>query len=127
MYTVVPHHHHGQTPCFVLEFCGEGNVFGDEHTHHHDTPGEDAGSCVAESKYIVRPFNDNTGINVSYSKIDDHNHIYLFPVYYLAASCVNYGAGDSFLTTEYWEYLIFYRHAEANQFHGLRAPPSVFS
>jgi hypothetical protein len=127
IHTVVPHHHHGQMPCFAVEFCEEGHVFDDGDAHHHNAPDRSGETCVLESEYIVSPLNNDMKPKVSYNKEYGHDHIYLFPVYYLAASCVNYGARDSFFTTEYGGYLTFYKSSEAVRFSGLRAPPFIFS
>jgi hypothetical protein len=121
IHAVVPHHHHGPMPCFAVEFCEEGNVSDDGDAHHNDE------TCVLESEYIASPLNRDVKPRVSYNREYGHDHIYLFPVYYLVASCVNCGAGDSFLTTEYGGYLIFYKSSEAVGVRGLRAPPSILS
>lgn len=110
-----------------MEHCEEDNVFNDGRTHHHNTHDGNNETCILESKYIVSSFNDDIKPKILYNKDYGHDHIYLFPVYYLVASCVNYSAGDSFFNTEYGEYITFYRSAEVTQFHGLRAPPFILS
>jgi hypothetical protein len=108
IHAVVPHHHHGQMPCFDVELCEEGNAPDDGNSE----------TCVLESEYIASPLLKS---RVSY------NHIFPFPLYYLAVSCVNYDAGDVFFTTEYGEYPLFYQSAESVRVRGLRAPPSILS
>jgi hypothetical protein len=125
--TVIPHHHHGQVPCFGVEHCEEDTPFDGGDAHPHSAPDGDDETCVLESKYIVSSPHRVMKPDVSYNREYGHGHIYLFPVYYLAAGCVNCGTGDSSLTAEYGGYLIFYKSAEAVRVRGLRAPPAIFS
>lgn len=36
----LPHHHHGGLPCFVVEWCAHDGEANDEHTGHHELPGD---------------------------------------------------------------------------------------
>jgi len=127
VYTIIPHHHHEISPCFVIEFCEEDNTINDEHTYHH-IPDGNTESCTADFEYIVRPFSDTIKSNVSY--FEDYGHTFLFPIHFLIADFLHHEIEDSFSKTEYGEYgeyINFYKSAEANQFHGLRAPPYFLS
>jgi hypothetical protein len=125
---VLPHHHHEGLACIVTEVCGQDNKINDEHTHHGDVPGEaHNGTCVAEAEYIVPSSKIETGCKILSCKNDNHNHIYLFPVYFLLADLLSSDTGNSFFKTAYGEHISFYKSAEATQFNGLRAPPFILS
>lgn len=122
----MPHHHHETSPCFVMEFCEEDNTVNDEHTHHH-IPDGNTESCTADFKYFVRPFNDIIKSHGSYLNDCGYIHTFLFPVHFLIAGFLDHEIENSIFKTEYGEYINFYKSAEANHFHGLRAPPYILS
>lgn len=128
MFAILPHHHHEGAACIMMEFCEWDNTVNDEHTHHSEVPNEGHNeSCIFESKYIVSNFNNEIKCKASSCKDYNHNHIQLFSVYFLAEDLLNFDTGNFCLSTEYGESISFYKLAEANQFHGLRAPPAILS
>ena len=125
---ILPHHHHEGLACIVMEVCEQDNKVNDEHTHHSDTPDEEHNeTCIAETEYIVPLFKGESKCKISSCKNYNHNHIYLFPVYFLVADLLNFDTGNFFFKTEYGEHISFYKSAEAVQFNGLRAPPFMLS
>jgi hypothetical protein len=125
---VLPHHHHSGQVCFVMETGEQDHTVNDEHTHHNGIPDEGHGkTCVAETEYIAPSFKDEIKCKISSCKNYDHNHIYLFPVFFLVADLLNFDTGNSFFKTAYGEHISFYKSAKAIQFNGLRAPPITLS
>jgi hypothetical protein len=127
LFIILPHHHEGGV-CIIMEYCEQDNAINDEHTHHSGaTNGRHSESCIAESDFILPYFNDEIKCKVFSCKGYNHNHIYLFSVYFLVADFFNFDIDDSFTGIGYGEYISFHKSAEANQFHGLRAPPITLS
>ncbi len=128
VFAILPHHHHEDWACVIMELCEQDNPVNDEHTHHNEASEEGHnGSCISESEYIVNNFNDETKCKVFSCKDDNHSHILFFPIYFLVADSLNFDIGKSCPKTEYGEYISFYKSAEATQFHSLRAPPAILS
>ncbi|MCL3850969.1 MULTISPECIES: DUF6769 family protein [Bacteroidales] len=125
VFAVIPHHHHGGKACIVIELCELDNAINDEHTHHSDTDSEQNHdeTCIAKSKFIIPTSVDETKLKVS----DNQNDTVLFPIFFLVGNLFNYSLDSSFIESDYGEYILSYKSAAANQFHGLRAPPFTFS
>jgi hypothetical protein len=126
---ILPHHHHDGMVCIVMEVCEEqDNTINDEHTHHNDLPNEEpTETCIAETEYIAPPSKDEAKSKISSCKNCNHNHIYLFPIYFFVADFLNLDAGNSFFKTEYGGHISSCKSAEAIQLNGLRAPPFALS
>jgi len=124
---IVPHHHHEGLACIVMEMCEQDNQVNDEHTDHRELPdnSEHNQSCIGESQYIA-PQTTNE-IKCKVFSCQNHDFTHLFPILFLAADFLIYNAGISISDFKYGEYILFYKSAEANQFHGLRAPPFTIS
>lgn len=122
---IVPHHHHEGLVCIVMEICEQDNQVNDEHTDHRELPNDNdhEQSCVAESEYTA-PKTDDTRCKVP--SCQNHDFTHLFPIFFLAADVLTFDTGISLSDYKYGEYILFYKSAEANQFHGLRAPPFSF-
>ena len=152
IHAVVPHHHHGGYVCFIMEECeGDNHINCDhsehyglladcEHNGHHGLPadcdhgahhdGEPVGcehnqSCIADAEYID-PQNSSEVKRKSYSS-QNHDFTQLFPILFLTSDFLTFDAGVLLSDFKLNEYLLFYKSAEASQFHGLRAPPSLIS
>ncbi|MDR0431252.1 MAG: hypothetical protein LBH58_12345 [Tannerellaceae bacterium] len=121
---VVPHHHHEGLACIVMEICEQDNQVNDEHTGHQELPddSEHDQSCIAESKYIAP---NETKCKVF--SCPNYGFTHLFPALFLAADLLIYDRGISTSCCKYGAYILFHTSAEANPFHGLRAPPTATS
>lgn len=119
---IMPHHHHRDLACIVMEFCQQDSAVNDVHTNHHADDGTEHGrACVAETDYYAF----NTACRVKYNC---DNHIHFFPFLYLNfADILTHHAENTFAKSEYGKYISFYTFGEAAQFHGLRAPPAILS
>jgi hypothetical protein len=128
-FTIIPHHHHKGQVCFVMEFCEHDGVINVEHAHHHDIPEEhNTESCVIESGLTVLYFENNTKCCISSHYDYCNDHIHLSPILFLIADLNNFDIDDPFAKIYYGDYIpLFYNSAEANHFHGLRAPPAILS
>ena len=127
-FVILPHHHHGGAICIIMEVCEQDNKVNDEHTHHSDMPNDEHNeSCIVETEYVA-PFSKNEiKCKILSCKNHHHNHLYLFPVYFLVADLLNFGTGNAFFQTAYGEHISLYESAEAVWVNGLRAPPFILS
>lgn len=124
VFAILPHHHHGEETCIVMEYCEQDDAINDEHTcHNNETNEQHGGSCAVELKFTVPHFNDEAKCKISSCKEYNHNHIYFSPVYFLVADFFRVDIGDSATGTDCVERISFYESADAGQSHGLRAPP----
>ena len=125
--TTVSHHHHddGMT-CVILEVCEHDNAINDEHTHHGEAPDKGHNNkCLVEAKFIIpHPNDDNNKYKASCNKDNNSN---LFSAYFLITGFLDFKAERLFLKIEYEEHFSLYKSAEANQYHGLRAPPVLLA
>jgi len=122
----VPHHHHDGKTCVVMEFSLQDHQKNDDHTGHSNVPDNrnQGENCVAESVYTAPKANEE---NLCAGSCDHPDHSHFIPLYYLLAEFLIYTSEESSSATEYGEYISFYQSAEANHFHGLRAPPFPLS
>ena len=119
--------HHGlPADCDHAEH--HGLPTGCKHGAHHD--GAPVGcehnqSCIADAEYID-PQNSSEVKRKSYSS-QNHDLVQLFPILFLTSDFLTFDTGVLLSDFKLNEYLLFYKSAEASQFHGLRAPPSLIS
>lgn len=124
--TVIPHHHHKEVTCLVMERCEKDNAVNDELTGHQPDSGDmnHGKSCIADADYVAPQSSQETKCK---SSCDDPNHEHFFPLYYLCADFLIYNLVDTSPKPEYGEYIVYYKPEEASQYHGLRAPPYFLS
>ena len=123
----VPHHHHDNgTACIIIEVCEHDNAINDEHTHHGEMPDKGHNSkCMVEAEFVIPHPNDDIKQKISCNK--DNNNSQLFSAYFLVADFLHIEKEHLFLKIEYEEHFSLYKSAEANQYHGLRAPPVLLA
>lgn len=54
--SAIPHHHHKEMMCTVMELCEQDDIYNDGHTDHE--AGQDAhneNTCVSQAGYIFLP------------------------------------------------------------------------
>ena len=52
---MIPHHHHGEVVCMIMERCELDDAINDEHTEHQSQqPGEGCTSCDKSSQWYDR-------------------------------------------------------------------------
>ena len=121
----VPHHHHSDgTACIIIELCHHDNSTNDEHTHNGEAPNKGHSSnCMIEAKFIIPHPNDDIKQKISCSKENNNSH--LFSAYFLVTGILDFETEYLFQKIKYEERFSLYRSAEANQYHGLRAPPVI--
>lgn len=116
---VVPHHHHGDLECMILERCESHNVYNDEHTTHH-ADGADSGeksSCIKNIKALVvksNVFDDVDDDICSTSVLALSSGVSLFDI----IGCETF-AGDSYEDT--------YKSFSGGAIRLLRSPPCFVS
>jgi hypothetical protein len=109
VFAVVPHHHHGGMPCFVMERCEQGDV------NHHD-------HCIMETGYVLSLTGNEVKCKVS-SCDDTHSHIHFFPILCTPADLLVPDTEPPVIKHAYGEYLFFCKPIDASLNNGLRAPP----
>ncbi|MFV0553641.1 MAG: DUF6769 family protein [Mangrovibacterium sp.] len=121
---IMPHHHHEDVACFVVEHC-EHDCSHEGHNHHHnDSDDCSSETCVAQSEYI--PSSLNKEIKCPVSDCNDcahHDHSLPSIVYFLVADLFNFDQEQA--PNEYGEHISFYKSVEHVSALGLRAPPVV--
>ena len=123
VFSIVPHHHHKEVLCMVMEMCEQDNTYNDQHTEHETSPEEadcDNG-CVVSALYTA-PSNVLNGDSVI-----DGNHDFLVKSFCLLTSYVLYIPQFSIIPKTYLSYVISYESAPLGLSCGLRAPPSYLS
>ena len=120
----IPHHHHDNgTACIIIEVCEHDNAIDDEQTHHSEAPDKCHNSkCLVETEFVIPHPNNDIKYKI-YSNKDNNSN--LFSAYFLVASFIDFDSEYRFLKIEYEEHFLLYKSAEANQYHGLRAPPVI--
>jgi len=121
----VPHHHHGDSVCFVHLCCDGTHADADaEHAHHHHAGHTEHGECVIESGHLFA-FEDSEIKIKPASQYVTNPHAPLLPASCLAAEIMPlYRARCVASTGEYRDwYACLYQSVDAGRTHGLRAPP----
>nr|WP_305210078.1 DUF6769 family protein [Bacteroides intestinalis] len=124
VFSIVPHHHHKEVLCMVIEMCMEDNTINDQHTTH-DTSGENAEhghACITNAQYTA-PTHVLKG---SFFSEDGSNQQAVYSLY-LLASYLLYTPELPITRTVYGEYTVSYEFAPLGLCSGLRAPPYYLS
>lgn len=122
VFSVVPHHHHKEMLCMVMEMCENDNTYNDQHTEH-ETSQEDANhenGCVVNTLYTT----PSASLNGDSSLVDGGNQHSLFQCFCLLASYILYTPEYSIIKATCPPYAVSYKSAYLGLSCGLRAPPS---
>lgn len=122
VFSAIPHHHHKEVLCMVMELCEQDNTYNDDHTghgtgqdKHHQT------NCVSNVDYIPSS-------TIIKSSLDSGNGISLhLPVIFLLADILALDFNTSELETTYDGYVVSYTSVVLGESCGLRAPPFYLS
>lgn len=125
VFSIVPHHHHQEVLCVVMEMCEKDNTYNDQHTEH-DTSQEETNhesGCTVNSLYTA-----STHILKSDSSLSDgNNQLSLAQCFCLLASYLLYTPELSVNKTAYPRCVVSYQSASLGLSSGLRAPPVCLS
>lgn len=114
VFSIIPHHHHKEMLCIVMETCEQDNAVNDEHTNHNtDGNTNHEKTCVLRSEYIT-----------TYGGGDN---LALLPVLFLLANYLIYNSELSNTESTYGEYVFSYTSVMLGESSGLRAPPCFLS
>ena len=117
LFSAMPHHHHREVLCTVVEKCEQDNAYNDGHTGHES--GENGESnCVADAEYVSS--------NTSRDDLISYNEGYslsFFPCFSVFAGYLVHGMVQLYREVVYGEYGISYTSALLGGSSGLRAPP----
>lgn len=120
--SAIPHHHHKEALCIVMELCKQDNTYNDVHTDHSTDPDDHRHSpCVSNVDYI-----STSGITKSH--LDNENGIFLhLPVWILSGGTLTPDIHTPELETIYDGYDVSQTSVALGESSGLRAPPQLFS
>ena len=119
---VIPHHHHAEIACIIVELCENDAAYNDEHTHHEKTPEQNThdNSCITEIDVII-PASDN---EIIYKILSAKDHLNLSVLFILPTQLLSILTESTTSDTNYGgENLLYYQSAQLNRLNGLRAPP----
>lgn len=124
VFSIIPHHHHKEVLCMVMEMCQEDNAYNDQHTTH-DTSEEESNhgnDCVTNAQYTV-PAKVLNGSSVSHNG----DNLHIFDCISLLISYITFTPEYSTTQTTYFGYVVSYKSAPLGLCCGLRAPPYSLS
>lgn len=118
VFSAIPHHHHKEVLCMVMELCEQDNTYNDDHTDHGtDQDIHHQNSCVPNVDYI-------SSSGMTKSSLDSGNGMLLhLPILFLLADILTLNLNTSELETIYDEYVVSYTSVVLGESCGLRAPP----
>ena len=122
VFSAIPHHHHKEALCMVMELCEQDNTYNDDHTNHGtDRDEHHQATCVSNANYIPSS-------TITKSSLDSENGISLhLPVFFLPTDILALDPDTSELETTYDGYVISYTSVVLGENRGLRAPPRYLS
>lgn len=126
VFSVIPHHHHKEVLCVIMEMCEEDNTYNDQHTEHEtsqEDSSHDDGGCVVDVSYTA-PSQVMKGGSTS---VDGGDQYSLIQCFCLIASYSLYTPDFSIIKTAYSCYVVSYESAFLGRSSGLRAPPVYLS
>ena len=109
--TFIPHHHHDNALCTVVEHCDSDNTDNDVHTGHND----DGTACI-----------ENGGLFISKSDAHNNTSYKIIPAF-VCAIC-RMAIAELFPEKKIpceWEGIAIYQSAELTRTNALRAPPHI--
>lgn len=113
----VPHHHHGDRACVLMERCERDGAVNDCHTHHHDDEQgrhADERFCVFSSVYVVGGQSFSVQKWVAVSPLSGFLPFLSGP----APAVVEFGKCSFFA-----DYHLYYKSALLTASSAFRAPP----
>lgn len=118
VFSAIPHHHHKEVLCMVMELCEQDNTYNDDHTDHGtDQDIHHQNICVPNVDYI-------SSSGMTKSSLDSGNGMLLhLPILFLLADILTLNLNTSELETIYDEYVVSYTSVVLGESCGLRAPP----
>lgn len=117
VFSAMPHHHHREVLCTVVEKCERDNTYNDGHTEHESGESGEI-NCVAGTEYVSP--NTNRDEFVSYGEGYSLSFFLFFSVFtgYLVRFMVSL-----YRKIMYDEYGVSCTSALLGESRGLRAPP----
>lgn len=115
--TAVPHHHHEEVVCMVMERCGQDGSYNDEHTAHSDDSREKVCPATANLTTML------SSISRTDSVPDGFTSFFIPVLYFLADIWQDWADNSS--KPVYAVYRVNYTSAVLGEESGLRAPPCL--
>lgn len=115
--SAMPHHHHKEMLCTVVEKCERDNTYNDGHTEHKSGESGEI-NCVADAEYVSS--NTNRDEFVSY---DEGYSLSFFLFFSVFTGCLLHGMVSLYREIMYGEYGVSCTSALLGESRGLRAPP----
>lgn len=122
VFSTIPHHHHKEVLCMVMELCEQDNTYNDDHTDHGtDRDKHHQTTCVSNIDYI-------SSSTITKNSLDGEDGIPLhLSVIFLLADILAFDFNTSELETTYDGYVVSYTSVVLGESCGLRAPPFYLS
>ena len=100
VFSAIPHHHHKEVLCMVMELCEQDNTYNDDHTDHGtDQDIHHQNICVPNVDYI-------SSSGMTKSSLDSGNGMLLhLPILFLLADILTLNLNTSELETSAWRKL----------------------
>lgn len=122
MFSVIPHHHHKEVLCLVMELCEQDDAYNDDHTSHGSEHDEDhQNTCISNADYIP-----SSGVVKSNLHSEDGSS-YPISVLFLLANILTLSLDTPESEATYGVYVVSYASVVLGESSGLRAPPYIFS
>lgn len=119
--SAIPHHHHKEMMCTVMELCEQDDIYNDGHTDHEaEQDAHNENTCVSQAGYIFPSSVDKSNLHDG-SLMNIH-----LPVLYLFADILTIHFDIPIPENTYDRYVVSYTSVVLGESSGLRAPP-VFS
>jgi hypothetical protein len=120
--SAIPHHHHKDVVCMVMEVCEQDHTFNDKHTgHSSDASSNHQSSCITGSEYASVEVISTKGKAVSSDTGSSHHPE--FPVLYLLIDSQQYRGISHNTKHSYPEFIIPFVSTHLGHSSGFRAPP----
>lgn len=119
-FSIVPHHHHEEGLCMVMEMCQEDNRYNDQHTTH-DTSEEAShhdNNCVTNTQYTA----PTKGLKDGHV-FENGDHLHLLDYISSLISYFILSPEYSTIQTASFRHVVSYKSALLGLSRGLRAPP----
>lgn len=122
VFSAIPHHHHEEVLCMVMELCEQDNTYNDDHTDHGSGQDErHQNACLFNMDYI-------SSSGMTKSSLDSENGTPLhLPVLFLLSEILTLDLTTPELEIIYDGYVVSYTSVVLGESCGLRAPPSFLS
>lgn len=121
VFSVIPHHHHNDVVCFIMELCEHDNSLNDEHTAHKPAESHKGKCSVSSGLTSTAAYRNQPSFH------EDGSVIPFFPLFCLTATLTDCGAAVCISEITHEEHSASRLLTRQVSCRGLRAPPCLLS